>query len=841
MKISCRWLSKYIELPADLKELIRVLTFSGIEVEGVETLATLPDSVLSAKIISADKIPGSDHLTVCSVEYGAAEPVQVVCGAPNCRAGMTVVLALVSTQLKDMLIGKAKLRGVESSGMLCSERELGISDNHAGIIELPADTPLGVTASSLYELPDTILELEITPNRPDLLGYLGIARDLSASLGKPLKLPEAKHETGNISKKFDLTLVLEAAAKCPRYTARLIDGLSVQQSPLWLKTALIKSGLRPINNVVDITNYVLLETGHPLHAFDYHKLLPLNPQDEHPAVIIRQARPDEEFLSLDSKSYELNEDDLVIADGQNPSALAGVMGGLQTAISNSTTAIVLETATFTPATIRASSFKHKLSTDSSYRFERHLSAATPVKVSDRAVELILELAGGKVINPIYDAYPSPEKPVILGLRPYRFTELIGFPLETEQIKTYLEALGCKFIQYGDWIAGQITDPSMIFCHHKEQEEAGITEFTEIDCAHALYFQIPPYRVDLTREVDLIEELARLAGFEQVPVKKTVSRIMDRHAHSIRRRVADYFVRCGFYEVLNNSFSDPALLAAMAFEPGEIDRTMMRLINPQSSNQAALRISLIPQLLANLSYNLNHGERNLKLMEQAKIYLKEGSSYQEPLRLTALLTGKIDAEHWKSKTEAINIYHVKGIMEGLWKNLQLGKPEIRSYTQPYLVSSENLSYYCNGTFCAALGRINPHAAELAGIDIPVLKQDIWMIDIDMDQLAALTRANKTVYSDLPRYPAVTRDVSFLISQTVAYSALETAILEVNTKLIQNVSIFDEYRGKQVPEGMRSISLRLEMQDSEKTLTDERVDQLIASVLKKLADTWHITMR
>lgn len=841
MKISCRWLSKYIELPADLTELIKVLTFSGIEVEGVETLAALPESVLSARILSADKIAGSDHLSVCSVDYGAAEPVQIVCGAPNCRSGITVVLALVGTQLKDVLIGKAKLRGVESFGMLCSERELGISDNHAGIIELPAGIPLGVSANELYELSDTILELEITPNRPDLLGYFGIARDLSASLAKPLRLPELKHETGVASKNIDLTLKLEDAEKCPRYTARLIDGLTVQESPLWLKSALIKSGLRPINNVVDVTNYVLLETGHPLHAFDYHKLLPLDPQDGHPAVIIRAARPEEEFTALDGKSYKLDENDLVIADGKNPSALAGVMGGLQTAISNSTTTIILEAATFSPATIRATSFKHKLSTDSSYRFERHLSASTPPNVSERAVELLLEVAGGTVVHPLYDAYPNPEKPMYLGVRPCRFTELIGYPLEAEQIKIYLEALGCKFIQYGDWIAGPIADPSQIFCHHREQENAGITEFTEIDCAHALYFQIPPQRVDLTREVDLIEELARLAGFDQVPRKKTVSRIMDRHAHSIRRRVADYFVRCGCYEMLNNSFCDPALLAAMAFPPEETDRTLMRLINPQSSNQAAMRISLVPQLLANLSYNLNHGERNLKLMEMAKIYLKKGNSYREPLRLTVLLTGKIGSEHWKSKTEAINIYHVKGILEGLWKNLQIAAPEIRSYTQPYLVSSENLSYYCGDSFCAAIGRINPQTAELAGIDIPILKQDIWMIDIDMDSLAALTRDHKTVFSELPKYPAVTRDISFLISQTVAYSEIETAIIEVNTKLIQNVSIFDEYRGKQVPEGLRSISLRLEVQDTEKTLTDERVDQLIASVLKKLADTWHIKMR
>ncbi|HNT52845.1 MAG TPA: phenylalanine--tRNA ligase subunit beta, partial [Candidatus Syntrophosphaera sp.] len=526
MRISRNWLSKYVDLPAEDVALISALTFSGIEVEAFELIPALPETVVTARILSSEKIPETDHLQLCQVDYGAPEPAQVVCGAPNCRAGLVSVLALPGTQLFQLLVKKARLKGVDSAGMLCSEKELGLSDNHAGIVELESQTPLGVPASQLYELPDTLLDLEITPNRPDLLGYLGVARDLSASLKTPLRCPEVKTVSGSDTGKLDLDLVLHDAERCPRYTARLISGVKVQDSPQWLKTALLKSGLRPINNIVDITNYVMLETGHPLHAFDYDRLQALKTDDTHPAIIVRRARPQEQFLALDGEEYELDPEDLVIADGKDASALAGVIGGKNTAISDTTSNIVLEAAAFASQGIRASSYKHKISTDSSYRFERQLSPALPISSSDRATEMILALAGGEVCNALYDAYPEPVQPWYLGLRPHRFSALIGFELSGEEIKGYLSALECEFVQYGNWLEGKLPDLSQVYCHHAEEEKAGKTEFTEIDCDHTLYFRIPSYRVDLTREADLIEEVARLAGYERIPTKTGVSSIMD---------------------------------------------------------------------------------------------------------------------------------------------------------------------------------------------------------------------------------------------------------------------------------------------------------------------------
>ena len=808
MIISCRQLGRYIELPADLEQLVHTLTFSGIEVEAIKEIPQLPPTVVSAKILSAEPVPDSNHLTKCMVDHGGEEPVQVVCGAPNCREGMVSALALPGTKLGDFTIKSAKLRGVESHGMLASERELGISDNHAGIVEFSSDTPVGISVNEIYELPDTILELEITPNRPDLLGYIGIARDLSASLNLPLKEPSIKRFEGEKDCGMDLKLVLEDAEKCPRYTARLLDGVKVAQSPQWLKTALIKSGLRPINNIVDVTNFVMFEQGQPLHAFDYDKLLPLSTQDGHPAVVVRKARPNEAFEALDGKNIELDEADLVIADGKDASALAGVMGGMKTSINENTRRIVLESACFQATTVRASSTKHKISTDSSYRFERQLSPFAAETVSDRAVELILETAGGRLCEELYDAFPHVPEPRLLVLRPQRFEELIGYRLSEEEIVRYLAALGCKL---------------------------------EKSDANGLVFQIPHRRVDLTREADLLEELARLAGYERIPSKTAISGIMDHHAFKTRRRIEDWFVQTDFHEALNHSFSDPAQYEALGFSPEEIKDRLLKLVNPQSSNQSVMRISLLPQLLENLRYNLHHGERDLKLMEIGKLYYNEEGEIRERLVLNAALTGNTQPEHWLQKSEAIGLWHVKGMVEGLLQSLGLPATQTKEHPQPWLAEGDNLAWLNDGRVFASFGRLKTQTAESFDIDLGILKQEIWIIELDIDLIAEFTRKREMVFHELPRYPGVTRDLSFVIQTSVPYSEIKDAIKAIAPELISQVQIFDQYLGEHIPQGFRSVSLRLRLQDREKTLTDERVDELLASVREMLSRTWQIKMR
>ncbi len=850
MRISLNWLKKYIELHESVEELQNLLTFAGIEVEAVIAMPALPETIISARIVAAEPVPKTDHLQLCLVDVGAypypekteAGYLQLICGAPNCRAGMMALIALPGSQLPEFTIAKAKIRGVESHGMLCSEKELGISDNHAGIIELPQDTAIGVSANELFELPDTVFELEITPNRPDLLGYIGIARDLSAKLNRPLMLPEISLQPDLYTDaELPLELVNQAPDLCPRYIARLFTGVQIMPSPLWLKSALIKSGLRPINNLVDITNFVMLEYGHPLHAFDYAKLAG-KPGSEIPAIIIRQAAPKEVFTALDGKAYNLDGDELLIADGTKPSALAGVMGGEISGIGNSTVRVVLESAAFAPGSIRKTSYKHKLSSDSSYRFERHLSDHSAGLPSQRAAQLICELAQAKQCENVYDNWLQPSKPIILGVRPCRYEKVIGYKLDGDKICDYLEKLGLKFLQYGSWKPGVIEDITQVYCHHGEELKQGKTEFSELpDCIHTLYFEIPANRVDLGREIDLIEEIARLDGYDKVPIKTPARLVMDRHLYRVKRVATDYIVSRGFFETLNYSFSEPALMQKLGYAEGDAALQMIQLINPQSSNQSSMRTSLVPHLLQNLLYNLNHGERNIKLFELGKTYHRQEKLSKEPYHLAAILMGSNRDEHWQDKAANITAADVKGIVDELLSLLGVDNYLCTAASEPYLSPTDSKAYLYNNAQLAYYGKLKAHVAETFGIDVIELKQDIWIISLEIDLIAEITRKRKLVYSEIARFPAVVRDISFLSPIDVAFQDIQTCLNSLNTALISEVSVFDEYRGKQIPEGFRSLSLHIKILDKEKTLTDEVVDHLVASMIKKLQETWQITMR
>ena len=851
MKIALSWLAKYIEIKENTKELEEILTFSGIEVEAVENIPALPETVFSAKIISAEPVPETDHLKRCLVDIGnfpyseKTEDgyLQVICGAPNCRTGMMAIIALPGSVLPEMTIAKAQIKGIDSYGMLCSEKELGISDNHSGIIELSTETPIGITANELYELPDTIFELEITPNRPDLLGYIGIARDLSAKLNRSLKMPEIKiSEAKCKAETMPLELVNKVPELCPRYIARLFNNVELKESPLWLKSALIKSGLRPINNLVDITNYVMLEYGHPLHCFDYDKLAALPEKPGIPAIVIRRAYQNEPIITLDGKSYLLEGQEMVIADGIKPSAIAGVMGGNISAISETTKRIVLESAAFNPSSIRRTSYKHKISTDSSYRFERHLSEYSAEDASIRATQLICELANAELCEVVYDSYPIPVQPLIIGIRPSRYTQVIGYELEEEKIKDYLTRLGLRFIQYGNWKPGKINSLAELYCHHTEEMKQGKTEFTELpNCEHTHYYEIPPYRVDLEREIDIIEEIARLDGYDKIPVKTLPQMIMDRHSYRIKKNAVDYLISRGFYETLNYSFSEPDLLYKLGYEDGDSELEMITLKNPQSSNQSGMRTSLIPQLLQNLAYNLNRGEKNIKLFELGKTYHRQEALSYEPYFLAGIVTGLNKEEHWQDKASPITLFWVKGIVEELLSLLHLENWSVQETKVPFLSRTESVSYYLENKELAYYGKLNSVVAEKFDIDTIELKQDIWIVQFAMENIINATRNLKTNFQEIPRFPFVTRDISFLIAEEIPYSEIIKTIAEIERNIISEVTAFDEYRGKQIPEGKRSLSLRLKFRDKEKTLTDERVDYLIDLIIKKLRETWQIKMR
>lgn len=836
MKVALSWLSKYLDLPESVPELADLLTFAGIEVEGITTLAALPASVIAARVVSAEPVPKTDHLQLCKVDIGAYDlpakdsdnTVQVICGAPNCQAGMMAVLALPGSILGDMEIKTAKIRGIVSHGMLCSERELGISETHAGIIKLPETTAIGTTANELYTLPDTIFELEITPNRSDLLGYMGIARDLAAKLKRPflsMEHPDLPYcEDGP-----KLNLRNQEPELCPRYTARVIRNVKVAESPLWLKSALIKSGLRPINNIVDITNFVMLESGHPLHAFDYDTLAAIDSNSTCPDIVIRRAHPQEEMLALDARKYILEGDELVIADGHKASAIAGVMGSEYSGVSDQTSTIVLECAAFHPGSIRKTSYKLKLSSDSSYRFERHLASEFAEAISARATGLILDLAGGEAISPLWDSYPRPEPEQYLAVRPARFTQLIGFSLSDEDIQGYLLQLGFVFKGYGRFCPGLQSSLTVV----NEERDSALSS-----SAAAHFYTVPAFRKDISREADMVEELARLAGYDKVPQKTAPQQIMDRHAYRIRKQATEWLVNWSCFETLNYSFSDPRQMQDLGYDLADLP--LISLLNPQSSAYSVMRVSLVPQLLSNLAYNLNHAKRNIKLFEQAKVYHKTAQGHNEPMQLAAVFSGTRAPQHWQGKPMAVDFSWVKGCFEGLLEMLKLSC-EILPSQRPYHIAEESFCYTIGKVELGTFGRVKPQVLAAWGIDTNLLKQEVWVLEYDLDALVSQTRLQSVTYVPIPRFPAVTRDLSFLAPESLLYSELKMAMMQTDFELVREVQVFDEYRSQQIPEGFRSLSLHIVLQDQEKTLTDERVEQVMASVQKVLIEKYQIRMR
>ncbi|RLC52023.1 MAG: phenylalanine--tRNA ligase subunit beta, partial [Candidatus Cloacimonadota bacterium] len=632
MKISYNWLKDYLDINISPQQLEDKLTFAGIEVESVEKLGEELNQIKVAKILECKDHPGSDHLSICQVDDGK-ETVQVICGAPNCATDQKIAFAPVGTQIGDFKIKKAKLRGEVSFGMICSEQELGISENHDGIMILPDSAPIGETLASFLKMEDTIFDVEITPNRPDLLGMIGVAKDLSALLHLPIKLPEVKIMESDEPIEDSLKLQNLAPDLCTRYTARMIKGVTIKESPNWLKERLVSVGLRPINNIVDVTNFVMMEYGHPLHAFDYHLL-------GNKEIIVRKAKSGEKFPALDEETYTLNDSDLVIADSNKPVALAGIIGGENSHITDTTRDIVLEAANFLYSSIRKSAGRLNISTDSSYRFERDISDETAEIVSQRAAALILKVAGGKLLNGKLDSFPNPKGEVIVGVRPSRVKKLLTIDVTNQKLINYLEALGLKL--------------------NSEEDDL-------------LQFIIPAYRKDLSREIDLIEEIIRLHGYNNVDTLLKTQSVMNREVFYARRKIADILTANGFSEVLNWNFGDPEDLDKLKISVNDERRNFAELINPLGSRFSIMRPILLPQILKNALHNLNHGQKNLKLFEMAKTFTRADQKLaSERLHVSGILTGALNSVYWKEKSANINFFDVKGIMEEILEELRISK-------------------------------------------------------------------------------------------------------------------------------------------------------------------------
>jgi phenylalanyl-tRNA synthetase beta chain len=714
---------------------------------------------------------------------------QIVCGAQNYSAGDIVPMARPGAKLPNGTeIRSAKLRGVESDGMLLSQRELGLSDDHSGLMILPPDARVGTPVDELFGFPDTILDVNVTPNRPDALSHLGIARELSATTGVPVRLPPTQPAgKGELPARVDI----EDSQRCPRYVARVIEGVHVGPSPLWVQERLRACGVRPISNVVDATNLALLELGHPLHGFDLDKLAGRR-------IIVRRAREGEPLVTLDGKERKLSADDLVIADGEKPVALAGVMGGQTSEVGDRTTRILLESAMFEPAGIRRTSRRHGLHTEASHRFERGMDDHAADRAADRCAELIVQLAGGRLLAGAIDVYPLPREPVKAMVRPGRVSAVLGTPVADSEVDRWLRALQLVPVGDGRW-------------------------------------SVPTWRRDLTREIDCIEEIARLRGYDTIPIQLHPAGIGQTAAVPPQWRVTAQarasISAHGFDEVLNYSFlAEEDLAAVSAQKP-------LRVANPLTAEQGAMRTTLIAGLLRNVRYNLAHGVRDLKLYELGRVYLPESDARHpsgelawpahEPRRLGLTLTGARKAKSWSGGGDAADFYDLKGAVEDVLEAMGIGQARFEPAAHPALHPASSAALIVAGKPAGHLGQVHPRVA--AHFEVP---QETFAGELDWEALLSHSLALKQLRG-VPKFPAVARDLAFVVEATVPVEKLLEEIRGADSgRLLENVTLFDVYRGPPVPEGRKSVAFGLALRAGDRTLTDVEADALCAVIRDRL---------
>ncbi len=787
MKVSLNWLKELVDLPP-VEALTEWLTKAGVEVEGVEHKGVAIEKVVVARILESTQHPNADRLSVCRVDDGSGQPRQIVCGAKNYKVGDCVPLALPGAVLPgDFKIKTGKLRGVESEGMMCSGKELGVAEDSAGLLILPESAVPGTPIGALFP-PDTVLDLEVTPNRPDLLSTLGIAREVATLVKAPLRTPQAVVEAASVATApaTDAEVALEAPEACPYYTARIIRGVKVGPSPAWLRERLEAVGLRPINNVVDITNYVLLELGQPLHAFDLGKLSG--------GIRVRHATEGEKLRALDGEEYPLAPHHLVIADAQQAQAIAGVMGGEESGVTEATVDLLLESAWFAPAGVRRASRELGLSSDSSYRFERSVDAAGVARASERAVRLILELAGGEAEPALRVAGEAPQSRPVVPLRAERLTAILGTEVPQERVEQILTGFGL------------------------EQTAEG--------------WRAPSFRPDLTREIDLIEEIARVIGIEAIPSRIQArffpaSEADRRHNHAAR-------VRSVLAGLGGRETRTLTLISESATALFPIEETPLRVRNPLNEGQVILRPSLLPGLLETAAHNVRNGTRDLRLFEVGRVF-RPGTP-EERTTLGLLLTGAVAPVSWRENApRAVDLHDLKGWLAALARALNLeGELTFHPGTHPALG-------------LAAIVRRGEVAIGIAGQLLPARAREldlpgaVLVAEVDLGGLAARPAAG---FTELPKFPATTRDVALLLPLGVAHGEVEALLRSANEPLLVGVELFDIFTdptGEKIPADRKSAAYQLTYRSNERTLTAEEVAETHQRLKERLSQGLNVGFR
>jgi len=806
MDISYNWLKQYINIDVTPDALSKALTSIGLEVGGVEEVQTVKgglEGLVIGEVLTCGAHENSDHLHVTTVNVGAGEPLQIVCGAPNVAAGQKVVVATVGTKLysgdESFSIKRSKIRGVESLGMLCAQDEIGIGTSHDGIIVLPADVQVGTLAKDYYGIKsDYLLEVDITPNRVDAASHFGVARDLAAFFAlkdKSVQLTRPSVDAFAVQNtNLTIPVVVENTDACPRYSGVTISGVTVTESPEWLKNYLQIIGLRPINNIVDATNFVLHELGQPLHAFDADKI-------KGGEVRVKNMPEGTIFTTLDGVERKLNAADLMICNAENAMCIGGVFGGLDSGVTETTKNVFLESAYFNPVTIRKTARRHGLNTDASFRFERGCDPTNTIYVLKRCALLIQEVAGGQISSEIVDVYPEEVKPFVVELSLRKINTLIGKEIGKENIETILAALEMKIVS---------------------QNEEGYV------------LHVPVYRVDVQRDVDVIEDILRIYGYNNVEIGDTLKSNLSfgtkPDSYKLQHLISEQLTAQGFNEALNNSLTKGGYYTDLTSYPAA---NSVKMLNPLSSDLNVMRQTMLFGGLENIARNINRKNADLKFYEFGNCYYynaenkKEGealSAYSEDFHLGLWLTGNKRAQSWVTAEEKSTVYELKAFVENVFVRLgfTMRKLVVGEYANDLL--SEALTVYTrSGKQLAVYGIVSPMIRKMMDIDA-----EVYFADLNWNAILAELGDQKVRYTELAKFPEVKRDLALLLDKSVTFAEIEKIAFETERKLLKSVNLFDVYEGKNLEEGKKSYAVSFVLQDETKTLTDGQIEP----IMKKL---------
>lgn len=803
MKISLNWLKEYLKIDLDVEEICQILTSIGLEVAGYEQIESIKGGLkglVIGEVKTCEAHPDSDHLHITTVDLGDGRLTPIVCGAPNVAAGQKVVVATIGTVLydgdKEFVIKKSKIRGQESEGMICAEDEIGIGHDHNGIIVLPQSAETGMPAAEYYGITsDYAIEIDITPNRVDGASHLGVARDLAAYLKQSrdinYSLPSVEAFAPDCNT-AGLTIEVLRPEACPRYAGVCIEGVEVKESPEWLRTRLKAIGLNPINNIVDITNFILFELGQPLHSFDKDKV-------KGNKVIIRSFPTGTPFVTLDGIERKLDENDLMVCNTEEPMCIAGVFGGLESGITEKTTNVFLESACFDPVFVRKTARRHGINTDASFRFERGTDPNVVIYALKRAALLIKELAGGKITSDIIDIYPNPIQDFEVEVKYAHIDRLIGKQIGKENIKKILKSLEIKIVREDD---------------------------------EKLMLLIPPYRVDVRREADVIEDILRIYGFNniEVPAKvnSTLSYSEKPDDYRLKNVIGDLLAANGFNEIMNNSLTKAAYFEGL--ETYKPENTVM-LFNPLSSDLNAMRQSLLFGGLETIAYNINRKSHNLRLFEFGKVYTfhkKEGDNhlkqYQEENRLALFISGHKNTASWNSREVSSDFFTLKTYGEMILSRLGLQSDYLTTEENNQDIFREGLDYSQNGKHLLSIGVVSSKLLKAFDID-----QDVFYADFSWENILKTLKSHTITFRPLPKFPAVKRDLALLLDKKISFKEVKEIALRTEKNLLKNVSLFDVYEGEKLGADKKSYAVSFTLQDDEKTLTDKQIDKIMNKLI------------